>query len=172
MNCGKNRFSGKLAIGAIIAGFCSTSAMAEPGILPSEIIIGQSAAFTGTPAEEVKQATTGAQLYFDQVNKKGGVSGRKIRLESLDDGFDPKRTVENTTKLLNEKNAFALFLYRGTPTTEAVLPMLKEAKVPLIAPVTGATSLHEPMSRYVFNVRSKYRSEVGVMVRQLSSMGL
>jgi ABC-type branched-subunit amino acid transport system substrate-binding protein len=172
MNCGKNPFSGKWTIGIIIAGFFSTSALAEPGILPSEIIIGQSAAFTGTPAAEVKQATAGAQLYFEQVNKKGGVAGRKIRLESLDDGFDPKRTVENTTKLLNEKNAFALFLYRGTPTTEAVLPMLKEAKVPLIAPVTGATSLHEPMSRYVFNVRSKYRSEVGVMIRQLSSMGL
>jgi ABC-type branched-subunit amino acid transport system substrate-binding protein len=112
MNCGKNLFFGKWTTGLIVAGLCSTSALAEPGILPSEIIIGQSAAFTGTPAEEVKQATAGAQLYFEHVNKNGGVAGRKIRLESLDDGFDPKRTVENTTKLLNVKNAFALFLYR------------------------------------------------------------
>ncbi|AMP15371.1 ABC transporter substrate-binding protein [Collimonas pratensis] len=148
------------------------SANAEPGITSNTIVIGQSAGFTGTAAEEVKQATAGAQLYFDIVNKQGGVFGRKIVLESLDDGFEPKRTVENTRKLLNEKNAFALFLYRGTPTTESILGAINDAKVPLIAPVSGATSLHEPMQHYLFNVRSKYRDEVGTAIEQLSGMGL
>lgn len=159
---------------AIAALFLSaaTIAHAEPGITADTILIGQSAALTGGPAEEVKQATAGARAYFDSINRKGGIFGRKIALESLDDGFDPKRTVENTKALIRDKNAFALFLYRGTPTVEAVMPLLKEAKVPLVAPVTGATSLHEPMPRYVFNVRTKYRDEVDVLVRQISSMGM
>ena len=150
----------------------SAAASAEPGISADRILIGQSAAFSGTPADEVKQATAGANLYFDGVNRRGGVAGRKIVLESLDDGFEPKRTVENTHKLIEEKKVFALFLYRGTPTTEAALPILTEAKVPLIAPVTGATSLHEPMQRYVFNVRTRYRDEVEKTVAQISTMGM
>ncbi|WP_019142660.1 ABC transporter substrate-binding protein [Noviherbaspirillum massiliense] len=161
------------AVAAILyAALGLAASHAEPGVTPGAILIGQSAALTGTPAEEVKQATAGAQLYFDGINKKGGIHGRKIILETMDDGFVPKRTVENTKKLIEEKNVFALFLYRGTPTTEAVLPMITEAKIPLIAPVTGASSLHEPMPRYLFNVRTKYRDEVGVIVRQISAMGM
>lgn len=172
MQASANKSTTRAIFAIILTSVCAASAIAEPGITPTKIIIGQSAAFTGGPAEEVKQATAGANVYFDRVNSSGGVWGRKIALESLDDGFDPKRAVENTKTLLSEKNAFALFLYRGTPTTEAVLPILSDTKVPLIAPVTGATSLHEPVSRYVFNLRSKYRDEVNVAVRQLSSMGL
>ncbi|GGC63818.1 ABC transporter substrate-binding protein [Undibacterium terreum] len=150
----------------------SSAALAEPGITSDTITIGQSAGFTGTAAEEVKQATAGAQLYFDIINKQGGLFGRKIVLESLDDGFEPKRTAENTRKLIADKKAFALFLYRGTPTTESALPLISEAKIPLIAPVSGASSLHEPMQHYLFNVRTKYREEVHSAVTQLSGMGL
>jgi len=146
--------------------------VAEPGIESDRIIIGQSAAFTGTPAAEVKQATAGAQLYFDTINKAGGVHGRKIVLESMDDGFEPKRTLENTRVLVLEKKVFALFLYRGTPTVEAVLPLVNEARVPLIAPVSGASSLHKPVQPYLFTIRSSYRDEVDQAVRQLSSMGM
>ena len=151
---------------------CTLPAFADPGVTADRILIGQSAAFTGTPAEEVKQATAGANLYFDGVNRSGGINGRKIVLSSLDDGFEPKRTVDNTHKLIDEQKVFALFLYRGTPTTEAVLPLIRDAKIPLVAPVTGASSLHEPMQRYVFNVRSKYRDEVEKTVSQISAMGM
>ncbi|MQQ99685.1 ABC transporter substrate-binding protein [Glaciimonas soli] len=162
-----------LVVGIGLLGlFMVGSANAEPGITSNTIVIGQSAGFTGTAGDEVKQATAGAQLYFDTVNKQGGVFGRKIVLESMDDGFEPKRTIENTHKLLTEKNAFALFLYRGTPTTESILSTITDAKVPLIAPVTGATSLHEPLQHYVFNVRSRYRQEVITDIEQLKGMGL
>ncbi|WP_394782261.1 ABC transporter substrate-binding protein [Undibacterium sp.] len=158
-----------LGLAAMLAG---GAALAEPGITADTITIGQSAGFTGTAAEEVKQATAGAQLYFDIINKQGGLFGRKIVLESLDDGFEPKRTAENTRKLIADKKAFALFLYRGTPTTEGVLPLIAEAKIPLIAPVSGASSLHEPAQHYLFNVRTKYRDEVHSAVTQLAGMGL
>lgn len=168
----KSRFKFSLYALGICLSLGALPVRAEPGISADSIIIGQSAAFTGGPAEDVKQTTAGAQLYFDIVNRQGGVFGRKIVLESLDDGFEPQRTLENTHKLLTEKNAFALFLYRGTPTTEAVLPLIRDARVPLIAPVTGAASLHEPMQRYLFNLRPRYRDEVRSAIEQAAAMGL
>jgi branched-chain amino acid transport system substrate-binding protein len=165
-------FSKTVFIGTLSWLSLSVCAAADPGISDDQILIGQSAAFTGSTSAEVKQATSGAQLYFDGVNKRGGIAGRKIILESLDDGFEPKRTLANTRKLIVEKNVFALFLFRGTPTTEAIFPLLREFKVPLIAPVTGANSMHEPLQHYVFNVRTKYRDEVEKTVAQVSNMGM
>jgi len=144
----------------------------EPGVTAHTIVIGQSAGFTGPVSDSVKQLTEGAKLYFDLINKQGGVFDRKIVLESIDDGYDAKRAFANTSKLINDSKVFALFLYRGTPTTEAAIPLLTSSRVPLIAPVTGAESLHQPMNRYLFNVRAKYGEEVNKVVEQLYSMGL
>lgn len=146
-------------------------APAGQGVTNDEITIGQSAGFSGTVSEEVKQATAGANAYFDLVNKQGGVNGRRITLKSLDDGFDPERTMANTRKLIDE-DVLALFLYRGTPTTEAIVPMVKDAKIPLIAPISGANSLRNPPQHYIFNVRTAYREEVQALARQMLSMGL
>jgi ABC-type branched-subunit amino acid transport system substrate-binding protein len=77
------------------------TAAAEPGITANEIVLGQAAGFT--VAGTVKELTAGAKAYFDRVNASGGVHGRKIVLESLDDGFDPKRTPETVRKLIAEK---------------------------------------------------------------------
>ncbi len=147
-------------------------AAAEPGITAHSIVIGQSAGFTGSVAGTVKELTAGAKAYFDVVNAKGGIHGRKIVLESMDDGFDPKRTPDVITKLIEEKKVFALFLSRGTPTNEAALPVLQKFKVPLIGPSTGAMSMYIPPSRYLFPVRPSYRSETFKIVEQLVSMGI
>ncbi len=149
-----------------------SSPAAEPGVGPATIVIGQSAAFSGGAAAESREANLGARAYFDAVNAQGGVHGRKIVLESLDDGFDPRRTLANTRILLDEKKAFALFLYRGTPTTEAILPLISASRVPLIAPATGAQSLRQPMNRYVFNIRANYHEEAAALVGQLATLKL
>src|SRR6185503_295491 len=122
---------------AVLALLFAGIAAAEPGITADKIVIGQAAGFTGSVAGTVKELTAGAQLYFDHVNSKGGVHGRKIVLESMDDGFDPKRSPEVFKKLIEEKQVFAMFLSRGTPTNEAAYPVLEAAKVPLIGPSTG-----------------------------------
>jgi ABC-type branched-subunit amino acid transport system substrate-binding protein len=123
-------------------------------------------------AGAVKEATAGAQLYFDHVNAKGGVHGRKIVLESMDDGVDPKKTPEVFRKLIEEKQVFALFLSRGTPTNEAGSPVLEAAKVPLIAPSTGAMSMYNPPRKYLFPVRASYQSETFKIVPQLVNLGI
>jgi branched-chain amino acid transport system substrate-binding protein len=150
----------------------AAGASAEPGITADSILIGQAAGFTGSVAGTVKELTAGAKAYFDYVNAKGGVHGRKIVLESMDDGFDPKRTPEVINKLIYEKNVFAMFLSRGTPTSEAAFPVLEAAKVPLIGPSTGAMSMYNPPRKYMFPVRASYHSETFKIVPQLVNMGI
>jgi branched-chain amino acid transport system substrate-binding protein len=159
-----------LAAGLLAAGFAAQAQ--SPGITADRILIGQTAGFTGTVAGGVKETTEGAKLYIDSVNRAGGVNGRKIEIISMDDAFDPKRAGANAKVLIEEKGVFALFLCRGTPHSEAILPHLKAHGVPLIAPSTGADLLHNPVNPLVFNVRAKYQLEAEKGVEQLAAMGL
>jgi ABC-type branched-subunit amino acid transport system substrate-binding protein len=157
---------------AVFTALLAGAAAAEPGITADKIIIGQAAGFTGSVAGTVKELTAGAQAYFDYINKKGGIHGRKIVLESMDDGFDPKKTPEVVKKLIEEKNVFAMFLARGTPTTEAAYAVLEKAQVPMIGPSTGAMSMYDPPRKYMFPVRASYHSETFKIVPQLVNMGI
>ena len=160
------------SVAALLALLLAGVAAAEPGITADKIVIGQAAGFTGSVAGTVKELTAGAQLYFDHVNARGGVHGRKIVLESMDDGFDPKRSPDVFKKLIEEKQVFAMFLSRGTPTNEAAYPVLEAAKVPLIGPSTGAMSMYNPPRKYLFPVRASYQSETFKIVPQLVNMGM
>jgi len=144
------------------------SARAQRG---GEILIGQTSSFSGPIAGEVREQTAGAKIYLDWVNANGGVHGRQIRLVSLDDGFDAKRAAENARTLI-QQGVFALFLTRGTPQNEAILPVLRETGTPLIAPSTGATSMHLPVNPLVFNVRTRYQTEAQQSIAQLTSQGI
>ena len=138
----------------------------------AQILIGQTAGFTGAVGAGVKETTDGAKLYIDAVNAKGGVAGQKIELLSLDDKFDPKLAFENARKLIEEQNVVAMFLTRGTPHTEAIIPLLDKYGVPLVGPSTGAMVLHQPIKKHVFNVRATYQREAEKAVTHLNSMGI
>ena len=166
---GKNIRTG---FAAFVLGLCVQSAHAEDGITKDTILIGQAAGFTGSVAGAVKEQTAGARAYIDAVNASGGVHGRKIVLESLDDGFDAKKTPEVTRQLIEDKKVFALFLFRGTPNTEAAYPVAAKANVPLIAPSTGAQSMYSPPRKYLFPVRASYHSETTAIVNHLVSIGV
>jgi ABC-type branched-subunit amino acid transport system substrate-binding protein len=148
----------------------SSTAQAD-GITDSTIVLGQSAPFSG-PAEQLGlQYHLGAQLYFEHINAKGGVNGRRIELKRLDDGYEPDRCVANTKQLIADE-VFALFGYVGTPTSLAALPLATEAKVPFFAPFTGAQALREPFNRYAIHVRASYFEETAAMVKQLTAPGI
>ena len=142
------------------------------GNAQAQILIGQTAGFTGPVAAGVKETTDGAKLYLDSINAKGGVHGQKIELVSLDDKFDPKLAAENARKLIEERNVLALFLTRGTPHTEAIIPLLDKHGVALIGPSTGAMVLHQPVRKHVFNVRATYQREAEKAMAHLTSMGI
>jgi branched-chain amino acid transport system substrate-binding protein len=148
-----------------------TTASAQ-GVTNDTILIGQSAALSG-PAEELgKEMKAGAEAYFKTVNDAGGINGRKIKLISLDDGYEPERAKANTQKLINDDKVLALFGYVGTPTSNAALPIFTEAKVPFLGAFTGAQSLREPFNRYIFNVRASYFDETEEIVRHLTQQGV
>ena len=138
----------------------------------AQILIGQTAGFTGPVGAGVKETTDGAKLYIDAINTRGGVNGQKIELISLDDKFDPKLTVENARKLIEEQGVLAMFLTRGTPHTQAIIPLLDKHNVPLVGPSTGAMVLHQPVPKNIFNVRATYQREAEKAITHLNSMGI
>lgn len=144
---------------------------AEEGVSDRAILIGQTVGLTGTVADPVREMNEGANAYFSKVNKNGGVHGRQIILRTLDDKFDPAITLSNAQALIRNEHVFALFQGRGTPHTEAILPLLAEHGVPLVAPSTGAAIFHEPVRRWVFNIRPKYQDEVAKAIEYFSTLG-
>lgn len=135
------------------------------------MILGQSAAMSGPAAQLGVQFNRGARLCFDQVNAQGGVNGITIELRKLDDGYEPERCKTNTEKLIAD-GVTALFGYVGTPTTVAAVPAINAAKIPLIAPLTGAMVLREPLNRNIFHVRASYDDETELLVSHMTNLGL
>ncbi|HET9978691.1 MAG TPA: ABC transporter substrate-binding protein [Burkholderiaceae bacterium] len=142
------------------------------GAASAQIRIGQTTGLTGPVAASVTETVQGARLVIDAVNARGGVLGQKIDLITLDDKFDPKLAAANAAKLIDEHKVVALFLNRGTPHSEAILPLLAKHRMPLIAPSTGAMLLHKPVNPYVFNVRATYQREAEKLVEHYVALGL
>jgi len=154
------------AIGALIIA-CSPS-LAETGVFPDKIVFGQVAALEG-PAQALGQGMReGILAAFEEANRAGGINGRKLELISLDDGYEPEKTIEATKKIISEEKVFALVGAVGTPTSKAGQPIATEAKVPFIGPFTGAEFLRNPYNRYVVNVRSSYFQETEAWIEHLT----
>jgi branched-chain amino acid transport system substrate-binding protein len=165
-------FSLRTSLATLTLACTAFAAIAEDGVTDSTILIGQTVGLTGTVAGPVKEMNEGAQAYFDQVNKQGGVHGRKIEFRILDDKFDPKLTYSNAERLIKKDHVFTLFLGRGTPHTQGILPLLEENKVPLLAPSTGAAIFHQPVNRWLFNIRVKYQDEIVKAVEHFTTIGI
>jgi len=160
-----NRRHFSVAAGAAaLGGFHLARAQSE-----TPIVLGQSAPFTGPAAQLGIQFYEGAKLYLEQYNAQPG--RRDVQIKFLDDGYEPERCAANTKKLIDEE-VFALFGYIGTPTSLAALPLAVGAKVPFIAPFTGAMALREPFHKNVFHLRASYNDETAVIVKQLTHLGL
>jgi branched-chain amino acid transport system substrate-binding protein len=156
----------------MLKAWCAGAAMMlTMAIAQADILIGQTAGFSGPVADGVKETTDGAKLYIDAVNARGGVGGQKIQLISMDDKFDPKITAENGRVLVEERGVLALFLTRGTPHTQSLFPLLEKTGVPLIGPSTGAMVMHEPVQKTLFNVRATYQHEAEKVTAFLTALG-
>ncbi len=148
-----------LSLGLSIASYA-----AEPGITDGGILLGMVNAQTGPAASLGQGMYHGAMAAFDEVNARGGVNGRKITLILDDDGYEPDRAIAGTRKMIDEKRVFALFGYVGTPTANAVLPIVKETHVPLIGVFSGAMTLRQPVTPEVINIRPSYDDETETLV--------
>lgn len=138
----------------------------------AQIKVGQTSGLSGPVSASVNEINAGAKLYFDHINSEGGVAGQKIEFVSLDDKFQVPIAVENAKKLLADPNVVTLFLNRGTPHAQALMPLLEEGRTPLVAPSTGAMVLHQPVHPWIFNVRATYQQEAERVIRHLGLGGL
>ena len=145
-----------------------TPAFAEDGVSADTIIFGQAAVLSG-PASALGQGMkAGMNAAFDEINKKGGIHGRKIKLISADDGYEPEKSIVATKKLIEEDKVFALVGPVGTPTSAAAQPIATASKVPFIGAFTGAGFLRNVKLDNVVNVRASYDAETEAWVKHLT----
>jgi len=155
--------------GAIFLGLSNAPLRAEDGVFKDNILFGQVAALNG-PAQALGQGMReGILAAFEEVNRAGGINGRKLELKSIDDSYEPEKTIEATNAAIKEDKVFALVGAVGTPTSKAGQPIATAAKVPFIGPFTGAEFLRNPFNRYIVNIRSSYFQETEAWIEHLST---
>ena len=141
----------------------------------SLILVGVSNVQSGPSQTLGQNLLRGSVAYFELVNARGGIYGRKISILLKDDRYEPDPAVQNTNELIQKENAFFLFDYVGTPTLTRVLPLLKyyeKEKIVNIAPFTGADPQRKPpYDKFVFNIRASYREETRALVHYLYAKG-
>lgn len=167
-------FAALLLMGCDRASTVSENQPADvPGVTRNEIVIGSSLALSGHAKYLGTQTLLGAMSYLNYINERGGVHGRKIKVITYDDRYDPPLCLSNTLKLIVEQQVFSLFCYVGTPTTVKIIPIVKEAEIPLVGMFTGANALRDPFNPHIINVRASYYQETEEAVRRfVEDLGL
>lgn len=130
------------AVAAMGAGTMGARAQ-TPGVSETEIRIGQTAPYSGG-ASNMSTMSKAEAAYFEKVNAEGGIAGRKIRLISLDDGYSPAKTVEQTRRLVEQEDVACIFHPIGTGPALAVAKYLNQREIPHLLIGTGSTKFHEP----------------------------
>lgn len=143
----------------------------EAGVGPKRISIGCSADVTGPLAAFGEDIRQGAGAALAQINGKGGIHGRTLELNIMDDTYDPQRSLSNVKQMLAGGNTLALLSCVGTANNKAILPLTEEAGMVHVGPVTGATSLRKS-ARSVFHVRASYTAEVHRLMQRLVEMNI
>lgn len=154
---------------AAVAAGCllALPAYSENGVSDTSVRFAQVAALEGPASALGLGMQQGIMAAFEEVNRAGGVHGRSLQLESMDDGYEPGRSVEAVNGVIESGDYLALVGPVGTPTTKATQPILTEADMPMIGPFTGAGFLRDPALTNVVNVRATYDAETAAWIDHL-----
>jgi len=135
--------SAVVLLAALSCGSAIAQKKYDPGASDTEIKIGSTNPYSG-PASAYGTIGRAESAYFNMINERGGVNGRKIKFVSLDDGYSPPRTVEQIRKLVEEEQVLFLAGTLGTPTNTAIHKYVNAKKIPHIFVNTGATKWGDP----------------------------
>ncbi len=139
----------------------------DPGASDKEIKVGHIGPYSG-PASAYGRIGHAIKAYFDKVNAEGGINGRKITLITLDDGYNPARTVEQARKLVEQEEVLLLFQSLGTPSNSAIHKYMNQRKVPQLFVATGATKWGDPKNfPWTMGWQPSYQSEAKIFARHL-----
>jgi ABC-type branched-subunit amino acid transport system substrate-binding protein len=160
--------SSQLAFAALLSlSLCAPAAAQQPGITDTEIKFGNIMPYSG-PASALSVTGKVFAAYFDMINEKGGVNGRKLNMISLDDGFSPPKTVEATRRLVEGDNVAFMFGTMGTAPSSATAKYLNGAKVPHIFLISSASKWNDPQNQpwlMALPWAPNYVEEAGIEVR-------
>ena len=146
-----------LAVLALVAAACgrgggeTKAGTSDPGITATTIKLGGSYPFSG-PASAYGTIGVSAKAYFDWLNAKGGVNGRKIEFTTLDDGYEPARALQNAKRLVEQDKVFALFNTLGTANNLTTWDYLNQQKVPQVYVATGASEFGADPAKHPFTI--------------------
>jgi ABC-type branched-subunit amino acid transport system substrate-binding protein len=141
---------------------------ADPGVFADRIVLGQAAPLDGPAKALGTGMREGLLAAFDEVNAAGGIHGRRVELLTVDDGYEPERSVSATRQLIERDGVFAIIGPVGTPTSKAAQPLAEASGVPFIGPFTGAGFLRDPTLKTVINVRASYDEETEAWIKHLT----
>ena len=152
-----------LAIAGLASMAIASSALAQkkydPGASDKEILVGNINPYSG-PASAYGAIGKSIGAYFDKVNADGGINGRKIKFISLDDGYNPAKTVEQARKLVEQDEVLLVFQPLGTPPNSAIHKYMNDRKVPHLFVATGATKWGDPKNfPWTMGWQPNYQSE-------------
>ncbi|HET6182696.1 MAG TPA: ABC transporter substrate-binding protein [Acetobacteraceae bacterium] len=159
-------------VAAAVAALIATPVLAETptqGVSPTEIKIGTYTDLSGVTAMWGVNNSNAWRMVFDDVNKAGGINGRKIKYIVEDNQYQVPRSVQAENKLLNEDHVFIEVANGGTPMNNATMPMQLKAGVPNVFPLTSARSMYEPFNHLKFGLAASYYDQVRAGVKYFVS---
>jgi branched-chain amino acid transport system substrate-binding protein len=161
-----------LTLFAAAAALASLPALAQQqGVTKDQILVGTIQDLSGPLAGYGKQARNGMQLRIDELNEQqGSIHGRKVKLLTEDDGYDPKKAVLAAQKLVNQDKVFIIAGHLGTAQNMAAMPVQFEKNIVNFMPITAAREMYEPLNRLKYSFAATYYDQIRLalpnMVRQ------
>ncbi len=140
----------------------------EKGLEGDFIKLGLSLPLSGINKELGQSVLEGANTYIQYINQNNGIQSKHIKIIYYDDKYEPYKTLQNTKRLIEEDQVFALFGFVGTPTTKKIIPFIGE--IPFIAPYTGAEFLRQSNKNNIINFRSSYGEEIENIIHYLHTI--
>jgi len=144
------------------------AAAGTPGVTATAIRIGQTMPYTG-PVSAFSALGRGEIAYFKKINDEGGINGRKLDLISLDDGYAPPKTVEQTRRLVEQEEVAFIFSSIGTAANSAIQKYLNNAKVPQLLIGSGASKFgnYQDFPWTMGGVQATFRAEARIYAREI-----
>jgi ABC-type branched-subunit amino acid transport system substrate-binding protein len=140
---------------------------ADKGVSDTAIQFAQVAALEGPAGALGTGMQQGILAAFDEANRAGGINGRQLELTSMDDGYEPNRSIKEVRNAIESDSYIALIGPVGTPTSKATQPLATDANMPFIGPFTGAGFLRDPNLKNVVNMRATYDAETEAWIKHL-----
>jgi len=160
----------KMKLGVLAFAFAGAAFAQTQGVSKNEIVIGSMQDLSGPIVAFSKQLVAGMNMRVDELNASGGINGRKLKLVVEDHGYDPKKAVLATQKLVQKDKIFAMVGTIGTPTSMASMPILFDKNIPHLFPLTAAREMYEPLHKLKYSFAATYfdqmRAGVKMIVRQ------